>query len=40
MKSDIGNFGCGFRPVEFLIRFYLVMALGIVVYFTFYGLFW
>ncbi|AFL49948.1 hypothetical protein USDA257_c13570 [Sinorhizobium fredii USDA 257] len=26
MKSDIGNFGCGFRPVEFLIRFYLVMA--------------
>ncbi|MEY9103395.1 hypothetical protein ABIA24_006368 [Sinorhizobium fredii] len=40
MKSDIGNFGRRFRPVEFLIRFYLVMALGTVVYFTFYGVFW
>lgn len=40
MKSHIDSFGYRFRPVDFMVRSSLVIALGAVAYFTFYGVFW
>lgn len=40
MKSYVGSFGYQFRFIDFMIRSSLSIALGLIVYVTFYGVFW
>ncbi|KSV84904.1 hypothetical protein N183_00330 [Sinorhizobium sp. Sb3] len=40
MRSYIGSFGYQFRFVDFMIRSSLAISLGVIIYITFYGVFW